>query len=97
MAQPANNNKKRPGSKHEVINAVSGALAGALTATFVCPLDVLKTRLQVQRIGAMKQQGIAGGLAQIVKQDGVRGLYQGLGPTLVALLPNWAVELTVSR
>ncbi|KAJ9508602.1 hypothetical protein QJQ45_012142 [Haematococcus lacustris] len=79
----------------EVINAVSGALAGALTATFVCPLDVLKTRLQIQRIGTMKSLGIAGGLAQIVKREGVKGLYQGLGPSLMALLPNWAVYFTV--
>mmetsp|Transcript_33615 Transcript_33615/g.85117 ORF Transcript_33615/g.85117 Transcript_33615/m.85117 type:complete len:349 (-) Transcript_33615:1329-2375(-) len=86
---------KNPLQDAEVINAVSGALAGALTATFVCPLDVLKTRLQVQRIGAIKHGGIAGGLSDIVKREGFKGLYRGLGPTLVALLPNWAVYFTV--
>lgn len=33
-----------------VINVVAGGLAGAATAVFVCPLDVLKTRMQVQTI-----------------------------------------------
>lgn len=35
----------------------------------------------------------AGGLAGIVKQEGFGGLYRGLTPTLMALLPNWAVSL----
>ncbi|GAX83249.1 hypothetical protein CEUSTIGMA_g10675.t1 [Chlamydomonas eustigma] len=84
-----------PNFENEIINAFSGAIAGALTATFVCPLDVLKTRLQVQRISERHGGGIAKGLANIVRQEGLKGLYRGLGPTLVALLPNWAVYFTV--
>ncbi len=68
---------------------------GALTATFVCPLDVLKTRLQVQRISGTKRVGIVGGLSAIVQAEGARGLYRGLTPTLMALLPNWAVYFSV--
>lgn len=75
--------------------AVSGAVAGALTATFVCPLDVLKTRLQVSRLGALRDVGIYGGLNQIARQEGIKGLYRGLTPTLMALLPNWAVYFTI--
>ncbi|KAI8470209.1 MAG: mitochondrial carrier domain-containing protein [Monoraphidium minutum] len=78
-----------------VVNGVSGAIAGALTATFVCPLDVLKTRLQVQRISSARRVGIIGGLRSIVNAEGAKGLYRGLTPTLMALLPNWAVYFSV--
>ncbi|CAG9464007.1 unnamed protein product [Pedinophyceae sp. YPF-701] len=76
----------------EAQNGVAGAVAGAMTAVFVCPLDVLKTRLQVQAIGTEQRYGtVMGGLRTIVRQEGTRALYRGLTPTLLALLPNWAV------
>jgi solute carrier family 25 (mitochondrial folate transporter), member 32 len=72
--------------------------AGAIAATFVCPLDVVKTRLQVANASAARAgsyASIRSSLATIVAEEGARGLYRGLGPTLVALLPNWALYFTV--
>ncbi|CAL5363037.1 unnamed protein product [Camellia sinensis] len=65
--------------------AAAGATAGAIAATFVCPLDVIKTRLQVHGLPE----------AHHSVQKGLKGLYRDLSPTLVALLPNWAVYFTV--
>jgi solute carrier family 25 folate transporter 32 len=79
-------------------NGFSGAIAGTVAATVVCPLDVLKTRLQVSAATTRAAGGSAteylstyGALRRIVRLEGTRGLYRGLGPTVAALLPNWGV------
>lgn len=81
-------------------NAVSGASAGVIAATFVCPLDVIKTRFQVHGLpqlngGTVRGSLIVGSLEQIFRKEGVRGMYRGLSPTILALLPNWAVYFTI--
>uniref|UniRef100_A0A2P2LC16 Uncharacterized protein n=1 Tax=Rhizophora mucronata TaxID=61149 RepID=A0A2P2LC16_RHIMU len=81
-------------------HASAGAAAGAIAATFVCPLDVIKTRLQVHGLPEGNPSGRVGSiiitsLQNIIKNEGFRGLYRGLSPTILALLPNWAVYFTV--
>lgn len=81
-------------------NAGAGAAAGVIAATFVCPLDVIKTRFQVHglpRFGneSVRSSLIVGSLEQIFQKEGLRGMYRGLSPTILALLPNWAVYFTL--
>ncbi|KAK6132035.1 hypothetical protein DH2020_034216 [Rehmannia glutinosa] len=82
--------------KEIIYDASAGAAAGAIAATFVCPLDVIKTRLQVHGLPEMQSSGRRGSvilvsLQTIVRNEGLKGLYRGLTPTLTALLPNWAI------
>lgn len=89
-----------PGTRGLLCNAGAGAAAGVIAATFVCPLDVIKTRLQVHGLpklakSAGKGSIIIGSLKQIVHKEGFRGMYRGLSPTVLALLPNWAVYFTI--
>ncbi|XP_042496633.1 nicotinamide adenine dinucleotide transporter 1, chloroplastic-like isoform X1 [Macadamia integrifolia] len=89
-----------PNTKGLLCNAGAGAAAGAIAATFVCPLDVIKTRFQVHGLpklgnGHIKGSLIVGSLQQIFRKEGFRGMYRGLSPTVLALLPNWAVYFTM--
>lgn len=83
-----------------ICNAGAGAAAGVIAATFVCPLDVIKTRFQVHGLprlgnGSVRGSLIVGSLEQIFQKEGLRGMYRGLSPTILALLPNWAVYFTI--
>lgn len=82
-----------------------GASAGVASGIVTCPLDVIKTKLQAQggfaRRGGQSMEtrtlyrGMLGTGKTIFKEDGIRGLYQGLGPMLLGYLPTWAVYLAV--
>jgi solute carrier family 25 folate transporter 32 len=81
-----------------------GASAGVASGIVTCPLDVIKTKLQAQggfRRGtkevasAQLYRGMLGSGRRIWRDDGIRGLYQGLGPMLLGYLPTWAVYLAV--
>lgn len=81
-----------------------GASAGVASGIVTCPLDVIKTKLQAQggfaRRGQAAQtkalyRGMVGTGKAIFREDGIRGLYQGLGPMLMGYLPTWAVYLAV--
>ncbi|KAG9100810.1 hypothetical protein FRC07_010381 [Ceratobasidium sp. 392] len=68
-------------------SVIAGAGAGLVSSVVTCPLDVIKTKLQAQSIahGGHGYLGIRG----------LRGLYRGLGPTILGYLPTWAIYFSV--
>ncbi|KAF5005187.1 hypothetical protein FDECE_8360 [Fusarium decemcellulare] len=87
-------------------NAFAGAVGGFTSGVVTCPLDVIKTKLQAQggyaalnqgrHVGHPKlYNGLVGSARVIWREEGIRGLYRGLGPIVMGYLPTWAVWFTV--
>ncbi|KAI0714003.1 mitochondrial carrier [Cerioporus squamosus] len=76
---------------------IAGAGGGLVASVATCPLDVIKTKLQAQRAvhGHKSYEGVVGTFKTILKHDGIRGLYRGLGPTILGYLPTWAIYFAV--
>ena len=72
-----------------VVTATIGGLSGALGASSVYPLNVLRTRLQSQGTVLHKRtySGVADVVRQTVREEGLRGLYKGLTPNLIKVVP----------
>ena len=87
-----------------VYNFACGSIAGAIGATVVYPIDLVKTRIQNQRSG--KLAAISGEtllyrnsldcFGKVIRGEGVIGLYRGLLPQLVGVAPEKAIKLTMN-
>jgi solute carrier family 25 folate transporter 32 len=84
----------------------AGATAGLVSAVITCPLDVIKTKLQAQGgwargsrkadvSGKPRYSGLTGSARMIWRDEGLRGMYRGLGPLILGYLPTWMVYFTV--
>lgn len=86
-----------PKTKWSTDSMIAGAGGGLVASIATCPLDVVKTKLQAQR-AVPGQEGYQGSLTTvktILRNNGVRGLYRGLGPTILGYLPTWAIYFAV--
>lgn len=73
------------GKVYDLMYYLKGALAGgiccAITHGGLTPVDVVKTRIQLDPVKFNK--GLIGGFKQIIAEEGPGGLLTGLGPTVV--------------
>jgi solute carrier family 25 (mitochondrial carnitine/acylcarnitine transporter), member 20/29 len=69
----------------------AGGLGGIAFWLFVYPIDVIKSRLQVQRRGHEQYGGILDCYNQIRAKEGLHGLYKGFAPCLARAFPANAV------
>jgi solute carrier family 25 aspartate/glutamate transporter 12/13 len=81
-----------------------GGVAGAIGATFVYPIDLVKTRMQNQRTtrgginppGRIVYKSSWDCAAKVWQLEGPLGFYKGLGPQLVGVAPEKAIKLVVN-
>lgn len=97
----ADTTAKTEGDITPMENAVIGGLSGFFSATAICPPEVVKCRLQVQRAGAGGRGGAGrataaapprySGAVDCVKKthraDGLRGFFRGWTPLLMRDVP----------
>ncbi|MCL7044360.1 hypothetical protein MKW94_002183 [Papaver nudicaule] len=71
---------------------ICGGLAGSTAALFTTPFDVVKTRLQTEIPGSLRTyDGVFHALREIVKDEGLKGLYRGLTPRLIMYVTQGAL------
>jgi solute carrier family 25 (adenine nucleotide translocator) protein 4/5/6/31 len=80
--------KNKEFGKFFMINMASGGLAGAGSLMIVYPLDYARTRL-ASDVGSGKQQfnGLVDCITKTVKSSGIGGLYNGVGVSIVGIIP----------
>jgi solute carrier family 25 thiamine pyrophosphate transporter 19 len=77
-----------------LISFVCGALAGATATMSTYPLDLFRTRLAIQQDKEV-YASLSHATKCVIQQDGIQGLYCGLWPTLLGVVPYMATQFTV--
>lgn len=71
----------------------AGASAGLVSQTVVYPLEIVKTRLALSVTGEFKS--VPDVFVTILREGGVRGMYRGLTPSLLGIVPYAGIDLMV--
>jgi len=80
--------EKTYGPDYYLKGALAGGICCSVTHGALCPVDVVKTRIQLDPV--KYNQGMVGGFRQVIAEEGVAALATGLGPTAVGyFIQGW--------
>lgn len=68
--------------------SVAGGVCCSITHGALCPVDVVKTRIQLDPV--TYNRGLIGGFKQVIEKEGMAGLATGLAPTAIGyFIQGW--------
>ena len=80
------------------MNLVAGAIAGVSEIIVCYPLDVVKTRFQLQVAGSEgAYKNMADAFSKIIKQEGFGALYRGILPPILVEAPKRSIKFTANE
>lgn len=89
--KPASASSRKESVIPAYVKAISGSVGGIVEASCLQPIDVIKTRLQLDRTGQYK--GILHCGKSITQQEGVRALWKGLTPFATHLTLKYTLRM----
>lgn len=92
-----------------LVDLLAGSASGGTAVLFTYPLDLARTKLAYQVVdkkgcltngmsrshGQPAYHGIKDVFRSVYKEGGIRGLYRGVGPTLIGILPYAGLKFYV--
>ncbi|GAB4832418.1 hypothetical protein Ancab_006435 [Ancistrocladus abbreviatus] len=75
------------------VQGAGGVVAGATASCITTPLDTIKTRLQV--MGNERRHGAVQVVKKLVREEGWKGLYRGLGPRFFSM-SAWGTSMILA-
>jgi len=78
-------------SYQHIASIVSGSFAGLCATVSTYPLDLLRTRFAAQQQHQVYRGLLHAGM-HIVEREGIGGLYTGMTPTLIGIVPLMAIQ-----
>lgn len=60
-----------------VVRLLAGSTTGAMAVVCAQPTDVVKVRMQAQKAGTRRYNGVIAAYRMIAQQEGMKGLWKG--------------------
>ncbi|KAI3447721.1 hypothetical protein Pfo_004386 [Paulownia fortunei] len=82
---------QRPNDSTVLVSLACGSLSGIASSTATFPLDLVRRRMQLEGAAGRARvynMGLFGTFGQIIRTEGLRGLYRGIMPEYYKVVPS---------